>query len=51
MADDGSAQAVSTWPLVQFQFLVKVDGNEFFFQEVSGLSTERAFETLTLTSP
>lgn len=42
MADDGSAQAATVWPLVQFQFLVKVDGTEFFFQEVSGLSTEHS---------
>ena len=42
MADDGSVEAVSTWPLVQFQFMVKVDDTEFFFQEVSGLSTEHS---------
>jgi phage tail-like protein len=40
MADDGSAQSTSVWPLPKFYFSVKVDGNEMHFQEVSGLDME-----------
>lgn len=40
MADDGSAQSAATWPLVKFQFSVKIGENELFFQEVTGLSSE-----------
>jgi phage tail-like protein len=40
MADDGSKQSASTWPLATFQFLVKIGIGEFLFQEVSGLASE-----------
>jgi phage tail-like protein len=40
MADDGSAQSAATWPLVKFQFSVKIGSDELFFQEVTGLSSE-----------
>lgn len=40
MADDGSVQSQTTWPLVKFSFLVKFDGLEGLFQEVTGLNTE-----------
>lgn len=40
MADDGSAQSASVWPLVKFSFQVKWDDAEFIFQEVTGLSSE-----------
>ncbi|ACU61385.1 conserved hypothetical phage tail region protein [Chitinophaga sp. YR627] len=40
MADDGSTQAQSTWPLVKFSFKVMWDGAELIFQEVTGLSSE-----------
>ncbi len=41
MADDnGAAQSASTWPLVKFQFSVKIGSDEFLFQEVTGLSSE-----------
>ncbi|WP_158800359.1 phage tail protein [Pedobacter sp. L105] len=40
MADNGAAQAATTWPLVKFQFSVKIGSDEFLFQEVSGLSSE-----------
>lgn len=40
MADDGSKQSASIWPLVKFAFKVMWDGNELIFQEVSGLSAE-----------
>ncbi|MEQ1909041.1 MAG: phage tail protein [Vicinamibacterales bacterium] len=39
MADDGSAQSTSVWPLPKFRFQVKWDGHVMEFQEVSGLST------------
>jgi hypothetical protein len=37
MADDGSAQSQTTWPLVRFQFRVVYDNMEFIFQEVHGI--------------
>jgi phage tail-like protein len=40
MADDGSAQAAATWPLIKFSFQVKWDDKEIIFQEVTGLSSE-----------
>ena len=40
MADDGSAQSSSVWPLPKFHFQVKWDDAELAFQEVSGLDME-----------
>ena len=40
MADDGSAQSQTVWPLVKFSFQVKWDDAELVFQEVTGLSSE-----------
>ncbi len=40
MADDGSAQSTSVWPLPKFHFQVKWDSEELSFQEVSGLDIE-----------
>jgi phage tail-like protein len=40
MAVTGNEQSNSTWPLVKFQFLVKIGDKESFFQEVTGLSAE-----------
>jgi phage tail-like protein len=40
MADDGSAQSTSVWPLPKFHFQVKWDDAEVAFQEVSGLDME-----------
>lgn len=40
MADDGSAQSKSTWPLVKFAFRVTIGNTEIMFQEVTGLSSE-----------
>lgn len=40
MADDGSKQSATDWPLPKFHFQVKIDGNEMHFQEVSGLDME-----------
>jgi len=40
MADDGSAQSTSVWPLPKFHFEVKWDSNVMSFQEVSGLDAE-----------
>jgi phage tail-like protein len=40
MADDGSAQSQTVWPLVKFSFKVMWDGAELIFQEVTGLSSE-----------
>lgn len=42
MADDGSTQAQSTWPLVKFSFKVMWDGAELIFQEVTGLSDRKS---------
>ena len=40
MADDGSEQSTSAWPLPKFYFQVKWDSEEMSFQEVSGLDIE-----------
>jgi phage tail-like protein len=40
MADDGSAQSKTVWPLPKFYFQVKWDSNVMLFQEVSGLDIE-----------
>jgi len=40
MADDGSAQSTSVWPLPKFHFQVKWDSEVMSFQEVSGLDME-----------
>lgn len=40
MADDGSAQSTTVWPLPKFFFQVKWGDQEMTFQEVSGLDME-----------
>ena len=40
MADDGSAQSTTVWPLPKFRFEVKWDATVMHFQEVSGLDAE-----------
>ena len=40
MADDGSAQSTTVWPLPKFHFEVKWGDQILHFQEVSGLDTE-----------
>ena len=40
MAEDGSAQSTSVWPLPKFHFQVKWDAEVMSFQEVSGLDME-----------
>ena len=40
MADDGSAQSTSVWPIPKFLFEVKWDSAVMSFQEVSGLDVE-----------
>lgn len=40
MADDGSAQSMTVWPLPKFYFQVKWDAEVLSFQEVSGLDIE-----------
>lgn len=40
MADDGSAQSTTVWPLPKFYFKVDLGGTEGHFREVSGLSAE-----------
>jgi len=40
MADDGSAQSMSEWPVAKFYFKVIFDSTEMSFQEVSGLDAE-----------
>jgi phage tail-like protein len=40
MADDGSAQSTTVWPLPKFRFEVKWDSTAMSFQEVSGLDME-----------
>lgn len=40
MADDGSAQSATVWPLPKFYFQVKWDSNVMSFQEVSGLDVQ-----------
>ena len=40
MADDGSTQSPTVWPLPKFHFRVTLDGVSASFSEVSGLSAE-----------
>ncbi len=40
MADDGSKQSTSVWPISKFYFNVKWGSEELSFQEVSGLDVE-----------
>jgi len=40
MADDGSAQSTTVWPIPKFYFEVKWDAKVMSFQEVSGLDVE-----------
>ncbi|HZW23872.1 MAG TPA: phage tail protein [Gallionella sp.] len=40
MADDGSAQSATVWPMPKFYFQVKWDANVMSFQEVSGLDIQ-----------
>jgi len=40
MADDGSAQSTTVWPIPKFYFEVKWDKQVMSFQEVSGWDTE-----------
>jgi phage tail-like protein len=40
MADDGSAQSTTIWPLPKFYFQVKWDSTVMSFSEVSGLEIE-----------
>ena len=40
MANDGSAQSTTLWPLAKFRFEVKWDDAVMYFQEVSGLDVE-----------
>lgn len=40
MADDGSAQSATVWPMPKFHFQVKWDSNVMSFQEVSGLDVQ-----------
>jgi phage tail-like protein len=40
MADDGSTQSTTEWPIPKFRFEVKWDSEVMSFQEVSGLDVE-----------
>lgn len=40
MADDGSAQSATVWPMPKFHFEVKWDTEVMSFQEISGLDLE-----------
>jgi phage tail-like protein len=40
MAEIGKEQSKTTWPLVKFQFSVKIGDMEALFQEVTGLGAE-----------
>ncbi|SEQ95725.1 conserved hypothetical phage tail region protein [Nitrosomonas sp. Nm51] len=40
MADDGSSQSASVWPMPKFYFQVKWDSQVMSFQEVSGLDIQ-----------
>lgn len=40
MADDGSAQSTTVWPMPKFYFQVKWDSQVMSFQEVSGLDIQ-----------
>jgi len=37
MADDGSKQSAATWPLVKFQFSVKIGSDELFSRKLQVL--------------
>src|SRR4051812_42537711 len=52
MADDGSAQSTTEWPIPKFRFEVKWDSEVMAFQEVSGLDVEsQPIEYLAGNSP
>jgi phage tail-like protein len=40
MAEDGSAQSTTVWPIPKFRFEVKWDSTKMSFQEISGLDAE-----------
>lgn len=40
MAEDGSTQSTTAWPIPKFRFEVKFDTDPMSFQEVSGLDVE-----------
>lgn len=40
MADDGSAQSTTVWPVPKFRFEVRWDSAVMHFQEISGLDAE-----------
>lgn len=40
MADTSEKQSTNIWPLVKFQFAVKIGETDFVFQEVTGISSE-----------
>lgn len=40
MADDGTKQSTTVWPLPKFRFSVDLGGKPMSFQEVSGLDIE-----------
>ncbi len=40
MADDGSSQSTTVWPIPKFYFQVKWDSQVMSFQEVSGLDSQ-----------
>jgi len=40
MADDGSTQSTTEWPIPKFRFEVKWDSEVMAFQEISGLDVE-----------
>ena len=40
MAEAGDVQSANTWPLVKFQFSVKIGDAEFIFSEVTGITSE-----------
>jgi phage tail-like protein len=40
MADDGSKQSTTVWPIPKFYFLVKIGDQQVPFREVSGLNLE-----------
>jgi phage tail-like protein len=40
MPETDNEQSKSTWPIVKFQFSVKIGEQEAYFQEVTGLSAE-----------
>jgi phage tail-like protein len=40
MADDGTSQSITKWPIPKFYFKVMMNSTEISFQEISGLDTE-----------